>query len=192
MKILYLGPRRKHLIAFLEDFSDVVFQTEDRITLDYLLKDSIDYIVSYGYRHIIAKDIIDFMENKTINLHISYLPWNRGANPNFWSFLDNTKKGVTIHFIDEGIDTGPIIAQKEIIFPEDITLRKSYNILSKEIENLFIEKWPEIRLGKCRPIPQKLEGGTIHFKKDIKEYEYLLTDGWDTPVTKLKEVRKNK
>ncbi len=51
-----------------------------------------------------------------INLHISFLPWNRGAHPNFWSFYDDTPKGVTIHLIDEGIDTGAIIYQKEITF----------------------------------------------------------------------------
>ena len=38
-------------------------------------------------------------------MHISYLPFNRGAHPNYWSFKDNSPKGVTIHFIDNGIDT---------------------------------------------------------------------------------------
>lgn len=188
MKILYLGPNRQHMITFLESFSDEVIQTEEKISKDFV-KD-FDFIVSYGYRHIIGKDIIDYMKNKIINLHISFLPWNRGADPNFWSFLENTKKGVTIHYIDEGIDTGPIIAQKEINFSGDITLRESYDVLSKEIEALFIEKWPEIRLGKCNSTPQNLEEGSIHFKKDIKQFEHLLVDGWDTPVSKLKEMRK--
>ena len=48
---------------------------------------SFDFIVSYGYRHILSKNILDLLPNKIINLHISYLPYNRGADPNFWSFM---------------------------------------------------------------------------------------------------------
>lgn len=46
-----------------------------------------------------------------MNLHISYLPWNKGADPNFWSCIDGTPAGVTLHHIDAGVDTGDIIAQ---------------------------------------------------------------------------------
>ena len=67
-------------------------------------------------------------------MHISYLPYNRGFYLNFWSFIDNTKKGVTIHYIDEGIDTGDIIFQKEVFSNE-----KTYNKLKQEIEDFFIE-----------------------------------------------------
>ena len=44
---------------------------------------------------------------------MSYLPWNRGADPNFWSILEDTPKGVTIHIMDESIDTGDILYQKD-------------------------------------------------------------------------------
>ena len=54
---------------------------------------------------------------------MSYLPYNRGAHPNFWSFVNNTVKGVTIHEIDQGIDTGKIILQKSIKFDLKKNLR---------------------------------------------------------------------
>ena len=47
---------------------------------------------------------------------MSYLPFNRGAHPNFWSFVDNTPSGVSIVEIDKGIDTGPVIYKKKIKF----------------------------------------------------------------------------
>ena len=50
-----------------------------------------------------------------INLHISYLPYNRGSYPNYWSFKENTPNGVSIHHIDDGIDTGPVLVQKNHI-----------------------------------------------------------------------------
>ena len=55
-------------------------------------------------------------KNNIINLHISYLPYNRGAHPNFWSFVENTPSGVSIHQVDSGIDTGKIVIQKQINF----------------------------------------------------------------------------
>ena len=68
-------------------------------------------IVSYNYKHIIQPEIIVLMNGRLVNLHISYLPWNKGSDPNFWSFIDNTPKGVTIHKIDNHLDTGAILYQ---------------------------------------------------------------------------------
>ena len=47
-------------------------------------------------------------------MHNSYLPYNRGKNPYFWTFIEEKPYGVTIHKVDEGIDTGEIISQKLI------------------------------------------------------------------------------
>ena len=108
MKILYLGYKDCKLYEFLKKNSFLT-QTENKITVNDV-KD-VDHVISFGYKHIIKENIINACKNKIINLHISYLPYNKGANPNFWSFLDNTPKGVTIHYIDKGIDTGDILLQ---------------------------------------------------------------------------------
>ena len=85
---------------------------------------------------------------------MSYLPFNKEANPNFWSFRDNTKKGVTIHEIDKNLDTGPIIFQKEIKFNiqknKKITFKSTYNILFLEMEKLFIKNYKSIIFNKYR------------------------------------------
>ena len=131
-------------------------------------------------------------ERRAINLHISCLPWNRGADPNLWSFLDDTPKGVTIHFLDEGLDTGPIMAQEEVDFGVGATLKSSYDDLSRKIEELFIRLWPSIRLGKIHAREQP-PGGSFHHRKDRGTVEHLLYSGWDTPVADLigraKEVK---
>jgi len=76
------------------------------------------------------------------------LPWNRGANPNFWSFVEKTPKGVTIHKIDEGLDTGPIILQKEIeIDDRKNTFRSSYEVLHSIIQELFRKNYLDIMNG---------------------------------------------
>ena len=114
----------------------------DRVLLE---KNHINFIVSFGCRHIIKKSVLEYLPDRVINLHISYLPWNRGADPNLWSFLEDTPKGVSIHYIDEGIDTGDIIIQKRVSLDEDSeTLATSYNKLEMSIIDLFKEIWPNI------------------------------------------------
>lgn len=133
------------------------------------------------------KDILDIFPDRAINLHISYLPWNRGADPNFWSFVDDTPKGVTIHYLDEGVDTGDIIVQEAIYF--DVareTLTTSYDHLQFAIQELFKRNWQNIKSLKCQRKKQA-GAGSLHKVKDMLELSYLLTDGWNTPVSALKE-----
>jgi methionyl-tRNA formyltransferase len=176
MKILYLGPKSK-ILDFLQ-YSNDVTQTED------IIEDisSYDWVISYGYRHILKKQHIKLAKNPIINLHASFLPYNRGSYPNYWSWVENTPKGVTIHAIDEGIDTGGIFIQKQIKFNDDETLSSSYNKLKIEIENLFIKNFNKILNGNLKLKKQKGRG-TIHYIKSFPGVE-----SWDIPVKNLKEM----
>ena len=191
MNILMLGPDREHLVDYLKSTGDEVVTYESPIKKDSHILSGVDFIISYGYRHIIKKDVLKMFPKRVINLHISLLPWNRGTDPNLWSFLDNTLKGVTVHYIDSGIDTGEILAQKEITFDANETLRTSYDKLSCTIEHLFKEVWPEIREG-CHKSFAQPAGGSCHRKRNIASVEHLLKQGWDTPVADLigKTVKK--
>lgn len=175
MKILFLSPH-KHLIDFLESYGDDVIQTIDKINDEIL--EEIDFIISYGYRHKISKEVIEKVNGNAVNLHISYLPYNRGADPNLWSFLENTPKGVTIHFIDEGIDTGDIISQLRINYDDDDTLATTYKRLKDTIERLFKSTWFDIREGKAIRKPQY----SYHKSKDKEKYNHLLKKGWQTAI----------
>jgi methionyl-tRNA formyltransferase len=127
------------------------------------------------------------MKDNIINLHVSLLHWNKGAYPNVWSFLDDTQKGVTIHIIDEGIDTGPILVQKEIYMDENTeTLKSSYEKLHKEIQKLFKVSWNNIKNKKLKLVSQVLKE-SVHRIKDFKKIEILLDDkGWDILIKEFK------
>jgi methionyl-tRNA formyltransferase len=182
MKILYLGNTENTVYAFLSNRYDVT-SFSDVLSEDFYIE-SFDWIISYGYRYIINDSLIKRSKNPIINLHISYLPYNRGADPNFWSWLDNTVKGVSIHQIDSGIDTGDILVQKIVDIPDSETLESSYNILQKEIECLFIENFDLIANKEL--VPRKQSSlGSFHTKSEKKNYEHLLTNGWKTPVKQL-------
>ncbi|MEW6709539.1 MAG: formyltransferase family protein [Candidatus Riflebacteria bacterium] len=183
--ILFVGPEQSPLLEWLRQNEKNVLATGDKIDQDFIVSRQVWFLISYGYRHIIKKDVLDLLPGRAINLHISYLPFNRGADPNLWSILEGTPAGVTIHYLDEGVDTGDIIVQKpvELDFEHD-TLATSYERLQHEIQALFRQHWPEIRAGKCQPKPQT-GTGTAHKVKDRSAVEHLLIEGWNTPIARL-------
>lgn len=191
MKILFLTNNEitKPLSDWLkfEAHENLVIYSK-QLAPDIIKEISPDMLVSYNYRYIIKEDVLALVDNRAINLHISLLPWNRGAQPNFWSFIENTPKGVTIHLIDKGLDTGDILLQKGKHFDEDIeTLETSYEFLHKEIQNLFRLKWEELKNFKLQPAKQKGEG-SIHLNKDFEKIKaFLGEDIWNVPVSVLKQ-----
>jgi methionyl-tRNA formyltransferase len=175
LKFLYLGDKSS-VYDYLLSIGETHI-TQQKITPQYISE--YDWVVSYGYRHILKKHHILSSHNPILNLHISYLPWNKGADPNYWSWVENTPKGVTIHAIDEGIDTGDIFIQKKIEFEDNETLSSSYKKLKNEIENLFINNFENIIKGSIFPQKQ-INNGTLHYAKDFPGVE-----SWDIKIKDL-------
>lgn len=122
------------------------------------------------------------MKGNIINLHISYLPWNKGADPNIWSFLDDTPKGVTIHQINSGLDTGKIMYQRECFFDiEKETFTSTYDKLQQIIMDLFKENWEEIKAGNY-PLKEQQEIGSCHKKKDLEELQSKIAFRWSDNI----------
>lgn len=148
-----------------------------------------DIIIFYGYRHIIKRPEVEKYWGKLFNLHIAYLPWNRGAHPNLWSWYDDTPKGASIHYVDSGIDTGPIIARRELKFVEGYkgTLRETYDSLQGLIRLLFSEAWPMIRKGWPHPFIKDSSSGSYHTTLQSLELIRHFPQGLDTPVHEIVE-----
>jgi len=183
MTILVLGVIPSPLTSIIENHGLNVIECADPIDTEYLQTHSVEFAFSYRYRHIIRKAVIEYLNGNIINLHISFLPWNRGADPNLWSFLEDTPKGVSIHYIDEGIDTGDIIAQKELFFNNKLeTLASTYKKLNIEIVELFKRYWEFIINDKIDRKKQ-IQTGSFHKISDKETFQFLITDkGWETPV----------
>ena len=178
------------LVNFLKNQNniDLIINTE-KIYAEYLQNNNFDIVISFGYRFILKKEHIN-NTSYIINLHISYLPYNRGSDPNLWSFLDNTPKGVTIHYLDEGLDTGDIILQKQIFFNNhNETLSSTYERLIKEIQILFIINWNNIKQKKITRIKQNNEISTFHYSKNKNNFfDKITPHKWDTPITTIIEL----
>lgn len=187
MKILFLGPNDSPLLDYLRSIETLVVATMSRVDVSYIDAHKFEFLVSYNYRRILRGDVLGRFPNRAVNLHIALLPWNRGADPNFWSFVEKTPKGVTIHYLDEGVDTGDLIYQKEIFPLSDDTFQTMYDRLHVEIQELFIGNWENIRNDTCPRIKQPVMG-TFHWMKEKDKYMHLLTDGWDTPISVVDDL----
>ena len=96
-----------------------------------------DILLSVAWRFIFPKEVLDIPRVAAINFHGSYLPRCRGAHPTNWAIISGEKQtGVTVHFLDEGVDTGDIIVQERFpILDEDtaFTVRERQDVLSVEL-----------------------------------------------------------
>ena len=123
-----------------------------------------------------------------INLHISILPWNKGADPNFWSWFDETPKGVSAHLITDDIDAGPVIGRVE--FPtmrSTETLSSSYRLLKELATSLFHLEWERWRVGDLFTLPV-LGFGSYHRTTDKTKWMQKLPLGWNTPCHEVEKM----
>lgn len=81
-----------------------------------------DGIVCHSYAMLLRPELLALVEGRAYNLHMSLLPKNRGPNPVQWALIHgDNETGVTLHRMDEGFDTGPIVAQERITISDDDT-----------------------------------------------------------------------
>lgn len=151
-----------------------VFQPE-RIRKDYEIIKEInpDIIITCAYGQIIPKTILDIPKLGCINVHASLLPEYRGAAPMQWAILDGkTETGVTLMYMDEGMDTGDMIAKMICEITEDDTIGTLHDKLSLVGKNLLAKELPNIVNGTNSREKQDNEKAT--YTKMIKREDELL------------------
>lgn len=120
----------------------------------------ISIVAQYG--KIIPGALIDTPTHGTLNIHTSLLPKYRGASPIQSAIMNgDTQTGVTIMQMDEGLDTGPILIQKEINILPDETYRELDVRLAELGSNALREAIPLYIDGTLQPVPQDNEQATI-------------------------------
>lgn len=189
MRVLLLAAPGSPLAGRIDAAGDLVTVTDEPLEPEAAREHEV--IVSHGYRHILRAPVLDLFPGRAVNLHISLLPWNRGAHPNVWSAVEGTPSGVTVHHIDEGVDTGDLVAQREVTVSDEETLASSHERLQREIVELFWTVWPEIRAGTAPRRPQSGEGSE-HRVRDLESIRHLLSDGWETKVGALRAAARER
>lgn len=125
---------------------------------EYILNKKPDIIITCAYGSIVPKVVLDYPSYGCINVHASLLPKYRGASPIVASILNGEKEtGITIMYMDEGIDTGNIIMSRSIEIEDNDNSLSLSNKLSLLGANLLIDTLPKIFEGDNFDIPQDNE-----------------------------------
>jgi len=142
-----------------------------------------DLLVLAYVTQFVPKAMIDLATYGGINFHPSLLPKYRGGSAMNWAIIAGEKEtGVTIHQIDEGVDTGPIILQEKVpIDPDDSVKTLYFGKIYPLGVKLVAEAVRLIREGKARPVPQ--DESQASFQPVIKE-EHVGLD-WSQPTQRL-------
>ena len=111
----------------------------------------VDLVALAGFMRLLSKDFVRHYDGKLVNIHPSLLPKFPGLHAQRQALeAGATESGCTVHFVDEGCDTGPIIAQRRVpVLPEDDEESLSERILREE-HRLYSECLQLIALGKVR------------------------------------------
>ena len=148
-----------------------VFQPEKiRVEYDDILALEPDIIITCAYGQIIPKEILDCPKYGCINVHASLLPKYRGGAPIHWSIINGDKKtGITIMYMDVGMDTGDIISQEEVEILDSDNLESVHDKLSALGAKLLLSTLPSIIDGTNDRLKQNEE--EVTFAYNIKREE---------------------
>jgi methionyl-tRNA formyltransferase len=192
MNILLLGPlwRNAPIRDFLVAKGNNVECTSDPIDLELTQRLKIEFILSSGYGPIIKPPVVRAFPEKILNLHATYLPYGKGIGTTFFAIFEGVPTGVSIHFIDESIDTGAVLKRKKVEYKKTDTLRTFYDVLLKETEALFFDSWEEIISGECKPLPQSTFNISVPYRSriDSERFMDLLPLKWDTPLSTVEAM----
>jgi phosphoribosylglycinamide formyltransferase-1 len=130
-----------------------------------LISHEVEGIVLAGYMRLIGPTLLEHWQGRIINIHPALLPLFRGRH----SIRDALKHrvkltGCTTHFVDEGMDTGPIIAQQSIPISStdnEETLAKKIQRLEHSLLPKTVRQWSEGRFY--------LKDGIVHFADEVEK-----------------------
>lgn len=141
---------------------------EDESILNEIRNLSCELGILAWWPHIINESIIKLANRGFVNTHPGFLPYNRGKHPYFWSIVDETPFGVTLHYVDTDIDSGPVIQREIIECKWEDTGESLYNKSREKILELFYDNFEKIKDNSITPLPQIATEGTFHYGKELE------------------------
>jgi len=141
------------------------------------LKPDLFFINSYSM--ILKKDLLSIPKIKTLNIHAGLLPKNRGCNPIQWGIINEDKyAGVSLHEVDEGIDTGAIIEQRKTL----IKINDTWASINERINSLISEiiKENSKKIVNNQWISQLQDDTKAHYNRRRKPEDGLFD--WSLPT----------
>lgn len=161
--------------------------TTKQMLLAILTDEQPELAIVAAYGRILTSDMLATTQRGFLNVHPSLLPKYRGATPIQAALLaGDMHTGVTIMLLDEGMDTGPILATVSVTINQDETLLPLTDRLARAGGQLLIETLPGFLAGSIRPAPQPQTGISV---TKILTKESGRFDGSQTPEQVLNMLR---
>ncbi|WP_304249612.1 phosphoribosylglycinamide formyltransferase [Limosilactobacillus gastricus] len=127
---------------------------EERI-LKVLQDYQIDFIALAGYMRVVGPTILDHYDHRIVNLHPAWLPEYPGLHSIERALADHRDQtGVTVHYIDAGLDSGPIIAQRHVPILADDTL----DSLESRVHEVEHQLYPQVLKAVLTDLTKKEQG----------------------------------
>jgi phosphoribosylglycinamide formyltransferase-1 len=137
----------------------------ERAILQVLREEQIDWIVLAGYMRLVGPDLLQPYRNRILNLHPSLLPAFPGKDAIGQAIAYGVKyTGVTVHLVDEGMDTGPILAQQPVQVEDTDTVET----LADKIHQVEHKLLPSVVADLLR-YPIEIEGRTVRILKESRK-----------------------
>lgn len=166
VEVAFITPRYDTKDGLLKKYAETY-------SIDYLLSPNVneekyldkirsydcDLFVSMSFNQIFKNPIIELPRHKIINCHAGKLPFYRGRNILNWALINDEKEfGITVHFVDEGVDTGDIILQKTYPITDKDDYGTLLEVAHKKCAEVLFEAMLMFKNEEVRPIEQT----TIH------------------------------
>lgn len=135
-----------------------------------------DFIILAWWPRIVPPEVLGLATRGVVNTHNSLLPFNRGKHPNFWSLVEGTPYGVTLHLATNKVDSGDVLAQQKIPTDWTDTGGTLYARGLDAIIELFRYAWPAIRNGTATRRPQG-PGPVAHSACELEDASEIQIDG---------------
>ena len=135
-----------------------------------------DVLVSIQAAQIMRRALLETPRIGAVNLHFGPLPRYRGVAPIAWAIINGEDAtAVTLHVMDPGIDSGPILAAATVPIGRDETARSLYDRCTEAAIDLFATEWPRIRGGALDGRPQ--DGASLYYNRHSIDFNRR-TIGW--------------
>jgi methionyl-tRNA formyltransferase len=171
MEVVFLGTNNygRDIYEWLcdRDGVDVRAMLTEASQLDLVATLDPDVVVAAGFRHVVPPEVLTVPDRGCLNVHPGVLPDTRGFNPNVWSIVDDLPAGATVHYMDEGVDTGDVVATREVETSFADTGKDVYRRVERACVDLFCEVWPAVEAGTVDAEPQPTDAGSYHRKAEF-------------------------
>ena len=178
---LYGNECALELWDWLEAQGHTIVKYKEHLNEQWVRNENFNLVISYTYPYIVKKGVIDEVKGNIVNLHTSYLPFNRGSYPNIWSIIEGTPRGVTLHYMNSELDRGDIIAQVLVPLKDGQTLKSSYDELDKVAKELFKASfmyygyWDDLRKKPCGRNTFHSDKQFLELKEQFEQWDWEMS-----------------